>query len=101
MASEFTTSDVVIAAGKSSRHYWGELWRYRELLFYFCWRDVTVRYKQTVVGIAWALIRPFLTMLVFTLVFSVVARLPSVGTIPYAMMVLTGLLKQIKAGLGS
>ena len=55
--------------GRAERHYWRDLWRYRELFQVLAWRDVAVRYKQTVIGVAWALVRPFLTMVVFTVVF--------------------------------
>lgn len=83
---------LVIEAGRSDRHYWRDLWRYRELFYVLAWRDVAVRYKQTVIGLAWALIRPFLTMVVFTLVFGRLAGLPSDGAAPYALMVFAGLL---------
>ena len=83
---------LVIEAGRAHRHYWTDLWRYRELFYVLAWRDVAVRYKQTVIGAAWAIIRPFLTMVVFTLVFGRIAGLPSEGTAPYAVMVLVGLL---------
>jgi hypothetical protein len=83
---------LVIEPGLAERHYWRDLWRYRELFYVLAWRDISVRYKQTIIGLAWALIRPFLTMVVFTLVFSRVAKLPSEGTAPYALMVFAGLL---------
>jgi len=87
-----SAQEVIIRPGQNARHYWRELWLYRELLWFLSWRDVLVRYKQTSIGVAWALLRPFLTMLVFTVVFSHVARLPSEGSAPYAIMVFTGLL---------
>ena len=68
---------IVIRAGQTERQYWRDLWRYRELFYFLAWRDILVRYKQTVIGVAWALVRPFLTMLVFTLVFSRIAKLPA------------------------
>jgi lipopolysaccharide transport system permease protein len=83
---------LVIEPGIADRNYWRDLWRYRELFYVLAWRDIAVRYKQTVIGIAWALVRPFLTMLVFTLVFGKLAKLPSEGAAPYALMVLAGLL---------
>jgi lipopolysaccharide transport system permease protein len=83
---------LVIEAGRADRHYWTDLWRYRELFYVLAWRDVAVRYKQTVIGAAWAVIRPFLTMVVFTVVFGRIAGLPSEGAAPYAVMVLAGLL---------
>jgi len=83
---------LIIRAGETEQQYWRDLWRYRELFYFLAWRDILVRYKQTVIGIAWALIRPFLTMLVFTLVFSRIARLPAPGSIPYALLVFTAML---------
>lgn len=82
---------LVIEAGQSARHYWRDLWRYRELFYFLAWRDILVRYKQTAIGIAWAVLRPLLTMLIFTAVFSRLARLPSDG-IPYPVLVLAALL---------
>src|SRR6201987_4622171 len=83
---------IVIEAGRSERHYWLDLWRYRELFRVLAWRDLSVRYKQTVIGLLWALIRPLLTMLVFTIIFGRIAKLPSDGSAPYALMVLAGML---------
>ena len=71
--------EVILEAGRAERHYWFELWQYRELCRVLAWRDVPVRYKQTVIGAAWALIRPFLTMVVFTVIFGKLANLPSDG----------------------
>ena len=82
---------LILEAGRSEKHYWRDLWRYRELFFFLAWRDILVRYKQTVIGLAWALLRPFLTMLVFTLVFSRLAKLHSDG-VPYPIMVFAALL---------
>lgn len=82
---------LIIEAGKTERHYWKDLWRYRELFFFLAWRDILVRYKQTLIGIAWALASPLLTMLVFTLVFSKLAKLPSDG-VPYPILVFAALL---------
>jgi lipopolysaccharide transport system permease protein len=82
---------LVIEAGRAERHYWRDLWHYRELLFFLAWRDILVRYKQTVIGVAWALARPLLTVLVFTLVFSKLAKLPSEG-VPYPILVFAALL---------
>lgn len=84
-------STFVIEAGRAERHYWRDLWRYRELFFFLAWRDILVRYKQTTFGIAWALARPFLAMLIFTLVFSKLAKLPSDG-VPYPILVFAALL---------
>ncbi|HEY6328029.1 MAG TPA: ABC transporter permease [Blastocatellia bacterium] len=86
------TFDLWIEAGRTEKNYWLDLWRYRELFYFLAWRDILVRYKQTVIGVAWAVIRPFLTMLVFTVVFNKVARLPAPGAAPYALMVFAGML---------
>jgi len=83
---------IVIEAGHTERHYWKDLWRYRELFFFLAWRDILVRYKQTVIGIVWAVLRPLLTMLVFTVVFSKLANLPSDAGAPYAIMVFAAML---------
>jgi lipopolysaccharide transport system permease protein len=83
---------VVLEAGRQDRQYWHDVWRYRELFVILAWRDVTVRYKQTIIGIAWAVLRPFLTMVVFTLIFGRLAKLPSDGAAPYALMVFAGML---------
>ena len=71
---------LVLEPGRAERHYWRDLWAYRELFAILAWRDVAVRYKQTVIGVAWAVVRPFLTMVVFTIVFGRLANLPSEGT---------------------
>jgi lipopolysaccharide transport system permease protein len=84
--------ELIIEPGHAARHYWRDLWQYRELFQVLAWRDISVRYKQTVIGAAWALIRPFLTMVVFTVVFGKLANLPSDGTAPYALMVFAGML---------
>ena len=83
---------VVIEPGRQELNYWRDLWRYRELFYVLAWRDVAVRYKQTVIGAGWALIRPFLTMVVFTVIFGRIAKLPSDGTAPYPLMVFAGML---------
>lgn len=84
--------ELVLEPGRAERNYWRDLIRYRELFYILAWRDVTVRYKQTALGVAWAVVRPFLTMLIFTVIFGQVARLPSEGTVPYALLVLAGML---------
>ncbi|MFM2378820.1 MAG: hypothetical protein RLZZ143_1398 [Cyanobacteriota bacterium] len=84
--------ELIIEAGRSERQYWRDLWQYRELFYFLAWRDILVRYKQTFIGIAWALLRPFLTMLVFTFVFGKLARLPSDGTAPYSILVFAAVL---------
>jgi len=73
-------SKIIIEAGRTEKNYWGDLWRYRELFIILAWRDLSVRYKQTIIGILWALLRPFLTMVVFTVIFNRIAKLPSDGT---------------------
>jgi len=84
---------LIIEAGRSSQiFYWRDLWQYRELFRVLAWRDLSIRYKQTVIGAAWALIRPFLTMVVFTIVFGKLAHLPSDGSAPYPIMVFAGIL---------
>jgi homopolymeric O-antigen transport system permease protein len=84
--------ELIIEADRAERQYWFDLWQYRELFRVLAWRDVSVRYKQTVIGAAWALIRPFLTMMVLTVIFGKLANLPSDGTVPYALMVFVGML---------
>jgi lipopolysaccharide transport system permease protein len=83
---------IVLEAGRQERNYWRDLWRYRELFYVLAWRDLAVRYKQTAIGVAWALIRPFLTMLIFTVLFGRIAKLPTDGNAPYALMVFSGML---------
>ncbi|MCY7390763.1 MAG: ABC transporter permease, partial [Leptolyngbyaceae cyanobacterium CAN_BIN12] len=83
---------LVIEAGRAERQYWKDLWKYRELFYFLAWRDILVRYKQTVIGLAWALIRPFLTMVVFTVVFGNLAKLPAPAGIPYPILVFAGML---------
>jgi lipopolysaccharide transport system permease protein len=83
---------TIIESDRSDSNYWRDLWRYRELFYILAWRDLAVRYKQTYIGVAWALIRPFLTMVVFTILFERIARLPSDGSAPYPLMVFAGML---------
>jgi len=87
-----TAQQLVIEAGQSERRYWRDLWDYRELLYFLAWRDVKVRYKQTLVGVVWVVLRPLLTMLVLTIVFNRIAGLGSDSAIPYALLVFAGLL---------
>ncbi len=82
----------ILEPGRTERNYWSDLWDYRELFQVLAWRDVSVRYKQTVIGLLWAVLRPFLTMIVFTVVFGRIANLPSDGAAPYALMVFSGML---------
>jgi lipopolysaccharide transport system permease protein len=85
-------SEIIIEAGRTEKNYWGDLWRYRELFLILAWRDLSVRYKQTIIGILWAILRPLLTMVVFTIIFSRIAKLPSDGSAPYALMVFAAML---------
>ena len=82
---------LIIEAGRPERQYWRDLWRYRELFYFLSLRDILVRYKQTTIGFAWALIRPFLIMIVFTIVFGKLAKLPS-DNAPYPILVFAALL---------
>jgi lipopolysaccharide transport system permease protein len=84
-------SELVLEAGRASRHYWHDVWRYRELLGFLAWRDIKVRYKQTVLGVLWALIQPAVTLAVFSFIFGRLAGMPS-GNVPYPLLVLAGLL---------
>ncbi|MEA2937255.1 MAG: lipopolysaccharide transport system permease protein [Alphaproteobacteria bacterium] len=81
---------LVIEPGMTAKNYWRDLWHYRELMYFLAWRDIAVRYKQTVIGIAWALIRPGLTMLVFV-AFRRLVGLPA-GDVPDAIIVLAAVL---------
>lgn len=85
-------TDLILESGRAEKHYWHDVWCYRELLYFLAWRDILVRYKQTVIGIAWAVIRPFLTMVIFTVLFSRIAKLHSEGSVPYALLVMGGML---------
>ena len=84
-------NEIIIEAGRTESQYWRDLFRYRELFYFLAWRDVLVRYKQTVIGILWAVLRPLLTMLVFVFIFRKIAKLPS-GGMPYPVMVFAGML---------
>jgi lipopolysaccharide transport system permease protein len=85
------TNQLLIEAGHTERQYWRDLWRYRELFYFLAWRDLLVRYKQTFVGVGWSLIRPLLTMIVLTVVFGKLGKMPS-GGVPYPLLVLCGML---------
>jgi lipopolysaccharide transport system permease protein len=82
---------TIIEPGRIEQNYWRDIWRYRELFAFLAWRDILVRYKQTVIGIAWSVIRPLLTMIVFTIVFGKIAKLPSDG-VPYPILVFSAML---------
>ncbi len=84
-------AELIIEAGKTEHHYWKDLWRYRELFYFLAWRDILVRYKQTIIGVAWAVLRPLLTMVAFVFVFGKLARMPSDG-VPYPILVFAALL---------
>jgi lipopolysaccharide transport system permease protein len=83
---------IVLRPGRAELHYWRDLWAYRELFAILAWRDVAVRYKQTVMGVAWAIVRPFITMVILAIVFGRLARLPSESAAPYSVMVFAGML---------
>jgi len=83
---------LIIEAGRAERHYWRDLWSYRELFAILAWRDVSVQYKQTVIGLAWAVVRPALTMAVFTIIFGRIAKVPTEGGVPYPLLVMAGML---------
>jgi lipopolysaccharide transport system permease protein len=85
------TTETIIEAGRTENQYWKDIWRYRELLYFLAWRDILVRYKQTVIGIAWALLRPLLAMIISTIVFGNLAKLPSEGA-PYPILVFAAML---------
>lgn len=91
-ATNTIATRTILEAGRAEKNYWQDLWRYRELFQVLAWRDVSVRYKQTIIGVAWAVVRPFLAMLVFTVIFGRVAKLPTEGSAPYALMVFAGML---------
>jgi lipopolysaccharide transport system permease protein len=88
---EKQTQEIVIEAGRTERQYWRDLWNYRELFFFLAWRDILVRYKQTAIGILWALLRPLLTMVILTVVFGKWAKMPSEG-VPYPILVFAAML---------
>ena len=84
--------ELVIEAGRAEKNYWKDIWLYRELFYILSWRDIKVRYKQTAIGAAWSIIRPLLTMIIFTIIFGRVAKLPTEGTAPYAILVYAAML---------
>lgn len=91
MGGSITHKTLVIKPGQGMKHYWKDLWDYRELFVFLAWRDILVRYKQTIIGVLWAVIRPLLTMVVFTVIFGNIAKLPS-GGVPYPILVFVGML---------
>lgn len=86
-----TMQETIIEAGRKERQYWKDLWRYRELFMFLAWRDILVRYKQTVIGVAWSVLRPFIIMIIFTIVFGKLAKFPSEG-VPYPILVFAAML---------
>ena len=91
MTEKSNEFDLIIEPGRSEKNYWNDVWRFRELFLFMAWRDILVRYKQTAIGLAWSIIRPVLTMIVFTVVFGRLAKLPSGGA-PYPILVYAALL---------
>jgi len=83
---------LVIEANRTGMLYFRDFWNYRELFFTLAWRDIVVRYKQTIVGLLWTILRPLATMAVFTVVFGKIAKLPSDAGVPYVLMVFAGML---------
>src|SRR5215471_4159542 len=90
--SPSSTEELIIESGRTERHYWRDLWRFRELFYFLAWRDVLVRYKQTVIGIAWAVIRPLLTTVILTVIFGRLSHLPSPVSVPYGLLVMSAML---------
>jgi lipopolysaccharide transport system permease protein len=87
-----SSDELIIESGRSEKNYWKDLWRYRELFYILSWRDIKVRYKQTVIGAAWSIVRPLLTMIIFTVIFAKIAKLPAGISAPYAIMVYAAML---------
>ena len=87
-----TSPKLVIEPGRAEKNYWNDLWHYRELFYFLALRDILVRYKQTVIGLAWAIVRPLLTMVIFTVVFGRIAKLPVPSAVPYALWVMAAML---------
>lgn len=83
---------IRITPGHAARNYFQDLWRFRELFIILSWRDLKVRYKQTFIGVAWSVLRPLLTTLIFTYIFSRVAHLGNPGKAPYMLMVFAGMI---------
>lgn len=87
----YAEQELIIEPGQGMKHYWQDLWAYRELFFFLAWRDITVRYKQTIIGIGWSIIRPVITMVIFTVIFGRWANLPA-GGMPYPVLVFSAML---------
>ena len=84
--------ELLIEPGRAEKNYWRDLWRYRELFYFLAWRDILVRYKQTVIGVAWAVIRPLLMTVIFTIFAGKVAGLKSPAGVPHALLVMAAML---------
>lgn len=82
---------LVLAAGEADQRFWRDLWHYRDLLVFLAWRDIAVRYRQTIAGVAWALLQPAMTMILFTIIFGRLAHMDG-GGMPYPLLVLAGLI---------
>src|SRR5258708_8369490 len=82
--------ELLIEPGRAEKNYWGDLWRYRELFYILAWRDLSVRYKQTVIGVIWAILRPFIAMVIFSILFGRIPKIPSTG-IPYPILLFPAL----------
>lgn len=91
MAEAVNEFELVIEPGRLKKNYWNDIWRFRELFFFLAWKDILIRYKQTVIGLGWSVVRPLLTMIIFTVVFGKLAKLPSAG-VPYAILVYAAML---------
>ena len=83
---------MILEPNRSESNYWSDVWHYRELFYILSWKEISIRYKQTIIGILWAIIRPVLAMVIFTFIFSKVAGLPSDGNTPYPILVYTAML---------
>ncbi|MBK7852944.1 MAG: ABC transporter permease [Bacteroidetes bacterium] len=83
--------DIILEQNRRVANYWKDLWKFRGLFYFLSWRDILVRYKQTAIGIAWSIIRPLVTMVIFTIIFGKLAKLPD-GGIPYVLLVCAGML---------
>ena len=80
-------AELIIEAGRTEGQYWRDLWGYRELFYVLAWRDITVRYKQTAIGVLWAIIQPLLNAVIMTFIFHRVAGVKTVGDAPYILVV--------------
>lgn len=89
--TEIQKEVLILEAGRASKNYWRDIFRYSDLFFVLARRDISVRYKQTLIGVLWAVLRPLLTMLVFTFIFGRIAKLPSEG-VPYSLLVFSAML---------